>query len=636
MLRESDFDRPFDSLEPSKLLGWARLCGRQRLDATSRFLATLPALEQSGAYRATGAQTICQFAALEGGLSKREVDDLFRVYERIGRHWGLWRLMALAKVRLWKLALISRFVTDENAKWWAKKVQICTRAQLEAYITAIKGGRRPWDAKGTGGVAEKVASSSNSQVSKGGSDKADRTADPDIQVPPAASVALGEEALEADPGATGPVTPPGGTERVVGEAAPPNDLTDNEATGRPDDRSADTEAQSRPDRHGAEEPMLEAANSMSLRSTMMFIAPVSVRIEISPLAEKILRELQAACVAAEGPTSLGQVVERLIFEAARLESLPGRGVQSHVTQVPTVAGTVEPRSSGDSGLMEASPDSENRVGMVRPESGAGRGRGLAGPTASGYGEEHLVESEDAACEGPGPDIAGVSPTRSEASAVTMPEAAGPRAGNPKTALPRKQVIEVVYFSADTDRRWLPSKLGPIPLEAVPSALKANYTPARSITLHELHARAVVACRKHAKRLSRRLKAKRRAGIEVAEDDGRQVPRAIELYLQARSGGYCERTGCHSVGVLYHHLDPFSVSRRHDPDRMLMLCKACHDAFHSDLFVPDVEDPRTLLPIGPGVEAPQNPVNAGVLAAKALWRQRAVSGLAGPGDVSEAS
>ncbi len=155
---------------------------------------------------------------------------------------------------------------------------------------------------------------------------------------------------------------------------------------------------------------------------------------------------------------------------------------------------------------------------------------------------------------------------------------------------------------------------------VPPQLQARYSECPSITLEELRARALAASARHQRSLGKRLAARREAGLDAPADFGREVPVAVEVYLMGRSGGLCEQAGCAARVVDFHHVDPFSVTRRHDIDRMLAVCGDHHDANHSDTLAPDRDDPRILRPVQPGTAIVPGAVNAKVAQAK----RRAVS------------
>jgi hypothetical protein len=179
-------------------------------------------------------------------------------------------------------------------------------------------------------------------------------------------------------------------------------------------------------------------------------------------------------------------------------------------------------------------------------------------------------------------------------------------------LPTRRYIQVVYRNEDTGASWIPSASGPIPLEKTPPVGRCLLAQARPMLFAELRARALAAKVRHARNIA----ARRRAGESLVADDGRHIPGAIEVYLLARSGGFCEILGCRNRVDHLHHIDAYSESHVHDPDRMLALCARCHDELHGELAVPDEADPRILHPVRPGLPVDRSRIGQAVAAAKA--------------------
>lgn len=59
----------------------------------------------------------------------------------------------------------------------------------------------------------------------------------------------------------------------------------------------------------------------------------------------------------------------------------------------------------------------------------------------------------------------------------------------------------------------------------------------------------------------------------------KAPVAIEKYIKKRSGGECEHPNCNKTGEQIHHIEPFALTKKHDPDTMLHLCKGHHQIIH---------------------------------------------------------
>lgn len=51
------------------------------------------------------------------------------------------------------------------------------------------------------------------------------------------------------------------------------------------------------------------------------------------------------------------------------------------------------------------------------------------------------------------------------------------------------------------------------------------------------------------------------------------------YIIKRSGGKCEHPNCNRQGRHIHHINPFSLRKKHDPDNLVYLCKEHHKIVH---------------------------------------------------------
>jgi len=59
----------------------------------------------------------------------------------------------------------------------------------------------------------------------------------------------------------------------------------------------------------------------------------------------------------------------------------------------------------------------------------------------------------------------------------------------------------------------------------------------------------------------------------------KAPAAIQKYIKKRSNGNCEHPNCKKPGKQIHHTEPFAITKTHDPDKMLHLCKEHHQIIH---------------------------------------------------------
>ena len=94
-----------------------------------------------------------------------------------------------------------------------------------------------------------------------------------------------------------------------------------------------------------------------------------------------------------------------------------------------------------------------------------------------------------------------------------------------------------------------------------------------------------------------------AAIAAAKDPtgSRYRPAAVERYLLARSGGYCEVRGCNRRAVAAHHTNRFSFDPSHDPDQVVCVCHLHHGVAQGGLFRNESEDSSAWQLIGEGEE-----------------------------------
>jgi hypothetical protein len=163
---------------------------------------------------------------------------------------------------------------------------------------------------------------------------------------------------------------------------------------------------------------------------------------------------------------------------------------------------------------------------------------------------------------------------------------------PGLALAPKRMLQVVYCNLDTGAKWLPTPFGPVLAANLPASDQAGIAQAPTVRFDELRTRALAAMARHTQKHATSPAAEQ----DPEPDSGRHIPTAISIYLMARSGGLCERQGCKGQARHFHHCDPYSEHHTHDPDRMLAICKGCHDGYHGGLVVPDKADPRIWWPV----------------------------------------
>lgn len=62
-----------------------------------------------------------------------------------------------------------------------------------------------------------------------------------------------------------------------------------------------------------------------------------------------------------------------------------------------------------------------------------------------------------------------------------------------------------------------------------------------------------------------------------------APTAIQKYIKKRSQGICEHPNCNKPGEHIHHLEPFAIIKKHDPDNLVHLCSEHHQIIHLGLI-----------------------------------------------------
>lgn len=67
--------------------------------------------------------------------------------------------------------------------------------------------------------------------------------------------------------------------------------------------------------------------------------------------------------------------------------------------------------------------------------------------------------------------------------------------------------------------------------------------------------------------------------KIVKTVSRNIPVSIRKYLLIRSQGFCEHPNCSKKADHFHHVEPFSLSREHNSDKILYICKAHHKIIH---------------------------------------------------------
>ncbi len=71
--------------------------------------------------------------------------------------------------------------------------------------------------------------------------------------------------------------------------------------------------------------------------------------------------------------------------------------------------------------------------------------------------------------------------------------------------------------------------------------------------------------------------------EVKEQADRYIPAAIRQYVLKKTNGQCAYPGCLREAEILHHTERFALGRRHDPEKIVGLCKAHERLAHLSLI-----------------------------------------------------
>jgi len=71
-----------------------------------------------------------------------------------------------------------------------------------------------------------------------------------------------------------------------------------------------------------------------------------------------------------------------------------------------------------------------------------------------------------------------------------------------------------------------------------------------------------------------------------ENAGRNIPKAIEKWVIKTTNGQCSEPSCYKKYDVLHHEDYFALTKTHDPDRIIPLCKGHHELKHNYANTPE--------------------------------------------------
>ncbi len=69
---------------------------------------------------------------------------------------------------------------------------------------------------------------------------------------------------------------------------------------------------------------------------------------------------------------------------------------------------------------------------------------------------------------------------------------------------------------------------------------------------------------------------------------RNIPEAIKAFVRAKFGGFCAFPGCHRRGKIFHHIYRWALVKKHDPEKIALLCKNHEELAHAGLIKNELE------------------------------------------------
>jgi hypothetical protein len=125
-----------EKLPNKELHQMAQRFGAQSRKAQKEFAAFLPEINKRKLFLEHKFQTICHYAAVVGGLSKKAVLKVLKVSEKL-QDKPL--LLALIVEQGWsKLSVISNVATVETQEFWKEKVESMSKSTLETFVQEMK------------------------------------------------------------------------------------------------------------------------------------------------------------------------------------------------------------------------------------------------------------------------------------------------------------------------------------------------------------------------------------------------------------------------------------------------------------------------------------------------------------------
>jgi hypothetical protein len=70
--------------------------------------------------------------------------------------------------------------------------------------------------------------------------------------------------------------------------------------------------------------------------------------------------------------------------------------------------------------------------------------------------------------------------------------------------------------------------------------------------------------------------------EPVVTEKRYIPTQIRQFVYHRTNGKCAFSTCTKKGVIHHHTERFAETGKHDPEKIVLLCKSHHNLCHQSL------------------------------------------------------
>lgn len=259
--------------------------------------------------------------------------------------------------------------------------------------------------------------------------------------------------------------------------------------------------------------------------------------------------------------------DAIAAEGARNEAAATEGAttESTTTELPTTAGDFlpEPANPADTPLdadvvttvrlsLELDAIGEKLIRDLREvcERAYGRPVGL-GELFTNLAKKAIVRGEV-----PGLD------TEPKAEDAPAPAAASQSmAADAPSRTFQARILQVVVSIAETGWKFIRTAIGWVPVAA--GALAGFLDPGQPIPLANMRRAAIAAA--------------------AGASGSRYVPAAVERYIRARSGGYCEVGNCRRRLVDIHHKNRFAFDPSHHPDALVACCEVHHPSAHRGII-----------------------------------------------------